>query len=208
MRLFLWLFIICHGEKVFFENILLDRLFNGKRLSIVGHDNFNCIASEWLENPDNVPSLCLEYVEDETATYSSLVRPTFDVSKSIEIEFETSLVQIVEVNEHDQFMVSLHSTRISWTDQFLTWRPDMNGNITEIVIPASSVWLPDIYLWNSVFDEFNSFYDGNVILDHLGNVVWLRPGVLKSACPVNMRHFPFDVQVWLRIIIFHKVDTI
>lgn len=201
MRFTLWLLIVCYGEKVFYENILLDRLFNAKRLSFTGDDKFECVESEWLLNPDNIPLKCVEYVDDVTAIYSSLVRPTFDVSKSTDIEFETSLIQILEINEHDQFMVSLHSTRISWNDQFLTWRPDMNGNITEIVIPASNVWTPDIYLWNSVFDEFNSFYDdGNVILDHNGNVVWLRPGVLKSACPVNMRNFPFDIQVRLQTI--------
>ena len=156
--------------------------------------NWTVLYQPWF-SPDKVPSKCLSYTDNETAIYSNLIRPVFNVSESISVDFQTSLIQILEVNEHDQYMVSLLSTRISWLDQFLTWRPDMNGNITDIVIPASTVWTPDIYLWNSVFEEFNSFYDGNVILDYRGNIVWLVPGVMKSACPVNMLYFPFDTQI-------------
>ena len=45
-----------------------------------------------------------------------------------------------------------------------------------------------------MFDEFNSFYDGNVILHYTGTVIWLVPGLLKSSCLINMVYFPFDTQ--------------
>ena len=40
---------------------------------------------------DKVPNECLEYKQDTLATYSTLVRPVFDTSNSVSVDFETSL---------------------------------------------------------------------------------------------------------------------
>ena len=55
-----------------------------------------------------------------------------------------------------------------WTDEFLTWHPDMHGGIKSIRVPASKVWKPDIELFNSIHDDFRSVYDADVSISFDG----------------------------------------
>ena len=34
----------------------------------------------------------------------------------------------------------------------------------------------------------------NAVVDHDGTVNFLPPGLFKSTCQIEIRHFPFDVQ--------------
>ena len=49
MKNYTYLVIICLGEKIYHENILLDRLFNAKSLSFSSTDT-DCVESEWKES--------------------------------------------------------------------------------------------------------------------------------------------------------------
>ena len=57
---------------------------------------------------------------------------------------------------------------IYWTDEFISWHPDMHGGIKSIIVPADTVWKPDIELYNSLFEEFRSVYDADISISHDG----------------------------------------
>ncbi len=49
-----------------------------------------------------------------------------------------------------------------WTDDFLQWDPGHYGNITQLVLTGSHIWLPEIAMYNRYCilktnnDRFNS----------------------------------------------------
>ena len=44
----------------------------------------------------------------------------------------------------------------------------MHGGITKIALPSSTIWTPDMFLWNSISEEFYSLYDMDLTLTHDG----------------------------------------
>ena len=60
--------------------------------------------------------------------------------------------------------------RLRWHDERFRWNPEDHGNITELRLPTTSVWKPDITLYNVLKDEsghfdFTIFH--NIFLDNL-----------------------------------------
>jgi len=33
------------------------------------------------------------------------------------------------------------------------------------------------------------------VISNTGEVMWIPPAILKSTCAIDIKHFPFDVQV-------------
>jgi len=33
------------------------------------------------------------------------------------------------------------------------------------------------------------------VISNDGNLLWIPPAILKSTCAIDIKHFPFDVQV-------------
>lgn len=105
-------------------------------------------------------------------------------------------------------------------DVNLVWNPSEYGNLTTVSIPSSSIWVPDIILYNRYFRwKVNLFVfscsrnclfvyvfvfsaDGKyeitlmtrAKIDFTGNVVWEPPAIYKSSCTINVEFFPFDQQ--------------
>ncbi len=63
--------------------------------------------------------------------------------------------------------------RSIWKDSYLVWNPKDFNNITNLVLPPTSVWLPDFGVWNSRGNVYNKqhynihkvmvFSDGKVV---------------------------------------------
>ena len=44
----------------------------------------------------------------------------------------------------------------------------MHNNISKIALPANKVWKPDMFLWNSISEDFHSLYDVDLTLTYDG----------------------------------------
>ena len=38
--------------------------------------------------------------------------------------------------------------RFNWTDQYLSWDPQLHGNVTQIHLGSEEIWKPDIHLYD------------------------------------------------------------
>ena len=76
----------------------------------------------------------------------------------------------------------------SWSDDFMTWNPDMHGGIKQIVVNADNVWTPDILLINSESDGFDPKFRANVLFDYKGRALWLPPTLQTSSCEGIIQH--------------------
>ncbi|VDM95448.1 unnamed protein product, partial [Onchocerca ochengi] len=98
------------------------------------------------------------------------------------------LQQIVDVDEKNQ---------VIWEDYKLKWDPREYGGIKDLHFPGDSsrIWKPDILLYNSADDNFDSTFKSNLLVYSTGEVNWIPPGILKFSCKLDITWFPFDDQI-------------
>jgi hypothetical protein len=86
-----------------------------------------------------------------------------------------------------------------WQDKRLSWNPMDFNNQTSIVLytdpeTENLIWTPDIYLYNTAELPMSGMAYSRAIVSHMGEILWSRPGILKSTCIFNLHMFPYDKQ--------------
>ncbi|VIO94135.1 Uncharacterized protein BM_BM6030 [Brugia malayi] len=143
----------------------------------------------------------LKLVRDMLETYDKKSRPVWDHSRSINVTFSMDLYQILQVDEPQQYVLLNAWIIERWYDEFLYWRPEDYDNITEIHLPHSSIWLPDTTLYNSLImkdDDTRRLLNVKLTADEnirAAYIELLYPTIYKFSCLLNLRFFPFDIQV-------------
>ena len=94
--------------------------------------------------------------------YSMLIRPKMNQSETLVVNFDIALKQVIDVNVKTQKMTLFLWQRQTWYDDFLSWNPDDFGNLHQIFVSPTDIWLPDIIFQNSL-DEMDELRDMNVI---------------------------------------------
>uniref|UniRef100_A0A0N4ZBB3 Neur_chan_LBD domain-containing protein n=1 Tax=Parastrongyloides trichosuri TaxID=131310 RepID=A0A0N4ZBB3_PARTI len=132
--------------------------------------------------------------------YDTRVRPVSNHTQSLKIFLSMTLYQIIDVNEPSQ-NIKLNMWMVQrWHDQMLDWDPQDYGDIKTIILPSSSIWIPDTYIYNSVvMNKDDTERHMNVRLDStrvdgkLGaNVSFLYPAIYTATCRLNVRFFPYE----------------
>ncbi|XP_052075396.1 ankyrin-2-like [Mytilus californianus] len=85
---------------------------------------------------------------------------------------------------------------MNWTDPSLTWNPKNYGNTDILRVPSADIWIPWVYVLNSV-DAFEPIGKDATFLATIcsnGSVTDAPGAIIKSNCPTDMSKFPFDVQ--------------
>lgn len=58
------------------------------------------------------------------------------------------------------------------------------------------VWQPDLVLYNSATGSaIDHFGNTHCIIYNTGKVLWVPPAQFQSFCELDMRHWPFDIQI-------------
>jgi hypothetical protein len=82
-----------------------------------------------------------------------------------------------------------------WEDPFLQWDPREFGGLTKVRIPTSSIYTPDIVLFNNADTRTDEKPDALAILDSDGQILSLPPPTMfRSTCAINIKYFPYDRQ--------------
>ncbi|KAM4831894.1 neuronal acetylcholine receptor subunit beta-4 [Urocitellus parryii] len=126
--------------------------------------------------------------------YNNLIRPATSSSQLISIQLQLSLAQLISVNEREQIMTTNVWLKQEWTDYRLAWNSSRYEGVNILRIPAKRVWLPDIVLYNNADGTYEVSVYTNVVVRSNGSIMWLPPAIYKSACKIEVKHFPFDQQ--------------
>jgi len=126
--------------------------------------------------------------------YNVLERPVANESEPIQISFGITLMQIIDVDEKNQILLSNMWLKMDWVDTNLRWNSSEFGNVKDLRIPPTRIWKPDVLLYNSADEEFDSTYQTNVVVRNNGTCNYLPPGIFKSTCKIDITWFPFDDQ--------------
>ncbi|NWU88445.1 ACHB2 protein, partial [Upupa epops] len=79
-------------------------------------------------------------------------------------------------------------------DYRLTWRPEDFDNMRKVRLPSKHIWLPDVVLYNNADGMYEVSFYSNAVISYDGSIFWLPPAIYKSACKIEVKHFPFDQQ--------------
>uniref|UniRef100_A0A3B3WZG6 Cholinergic receptor, nicotinic, beta 4 (neuronal) n=1 Tax=Poecilia mexicana TaxID=48701 RepID=A0A3B3WZG6_9TELE len=126
--------------------------------------------------------------------YNPLIRPAINRTERVTVKLQVSLAQLISVNEREQIMTTNVWLTQHWVDYRLSWDPSKYEGIDKIRIPSRHVWLPDIVLYNNADGTYEVTVFTNVIVLFNGSINWLPPAIYKSACKIEVKHFPFDQQ--------------
>ncbi|PAV84159.1 hypothetical protein WR25_17164 [Diploscapter pachys] len=143
----------------------------------------------------------IRLVHDLLDKYDKKAKPMWDPNKPINVSFSMVLYQILVLNEPQQYIL-LNSWIIErWYDEFLYWDPEDYENITELRLPFDAIWLPDTTLYNSLVmkdDDTRRLLNAKLTPNktrRASKIDLLYPTIYKFSCQLNLRFFPFDVQV-------------
>ncbi|XP_054897686.1 neuronal acetylcholine receptor subunit alpha-7-like [Poeciliopsis prolifica] len=126
--------------------------------------------------------------------YNRLERPVQNDSAPILVELGLTLLQIIDVDEKNQVLITNAWLQLHWTDIYLSWNPENYPGVQNLRFPSNLVWVPDILLYNSADERFDATFHTNVLVNASGACQYIPPGILKSTCYIDVRWFPFDIQ--------------
>ncbi|XP_019744588.1 neuronal acetylcholine receptor subunit alpha-7-like isoform X2 [Hippocampus comes] len=131
---------------------------------------------------------------DLMVNYNRLERPVQNDSAPILVELGLTLLQIIDVDEKNQVLITNAWLHLQWTDVYLTWDTESYPGVQNLRFPSNLIWAPDILLYNSADERFDATFHTNVLVNATGSCQYIPPGILKSTCYIDVRWFPFDVQ--------------
>jgi len=129
--------------------------------------------------------------------YDKEVRPVYNTSTAVNVQFSLSLIQIISVNSKSQLLTLNVWIRQKWKNPMLGWNMSQYGGIKSVNVDPSKVWIPDIILYNNADDSYGGGlekYKTSVILNADGYSEWNAPCSFTSTCKINVANFPFDKQ--------------
>ncbi|CAH8601082.1 unnamed protein product [Dicrocoelium dendriticum] len=137
---------------------------------------------------------------------SLMVRPNgqSNFSKSpVYINITYNVVQILAFSQAEETMSISGWFTMKWCDPRLTWDPQDYSDITEVNLPSTNLWIPDVGVMNaksSADFDFSTAVRGRLTVFHDGVITWLHGAVLDTTCPLNVAFFPFDFQTCFLIL--------
>ncbi|NWH54991.1 ACHB2 protein, partial [Fregata magnificens] len=97
-------------------------------------------------------------------------------------------------HEREQIMTTNVWLTQEWEDYRLTWKPEDFDNMKKVRLPSKHIWLPDVVLYNNADGMYEVSFYSNAVISYDGSIFWLPPAIYKSACKIEVKHFPFDQQ--------------
>nr|ARU12129.1 acetylcholine-binding protein 3 [Pardosa pseudoannulata] len=118
--------------------------------------------------------------------YDNQARPVKRASTPVPAKLALSFLGLTDMNEKDQIIVLESLMALYWTDEYLHWDPSEYDNITELHVSPSSIWRPEVALYNAIGDSsYFPIVQTDAIIYSNGTVLWVPPFTLKSRCPTS-----------------------
>ncbi|CAF1364646.1 unnamed protein product [Rotaria sp. Silwood1] len=124
-------------------------------------------------------------------SWRPIARPVQNDSDTLPVTINLALQQIINFDGKNEAIVISGWMTIKWNDYSLRWKPEQFGNIQTLRIPSTQIWTPDIFLYTTVDDKFDTTTKVNAVVQYDGEILYVPPVLFKSICPFNIASFPF-----------------
>lgn len=158
---------------------------------------FLLITKKVLISEANSLNETKQLYKDMLKGYEKNIFPIDDHRFRLRVGLTFWLKTINDFDDVNEFLTITATIWMNWTDPSLTWDPKSYGNMEHLRLPSSAIWIPWLYLMNSVdqIEPIGRDADFLVTIYSNGTVVDGPGSILKSNCPTDMSRFPFDVQI-------------
>ncbi|CAF4660429.1 unnamed protein product [Rotaria sp. Silwood1] len=129
--------------------------------------------------------------------FKPIARPVQNESYTLSVTINLALQQIINFDGKNEAIVISGWMTIKWNDYSLRWKPEEFGNIQTLRIPSTQIWTPDIFLYNTADEKFDTTVKVNAVVQHNGDILYVPPVLFKSNCPFNIALFPFVIPCFL-----------
>jgi len=117
--------------------------------------------------------------------YNPLERPVINESDAVTVNLGATLQQIVRLDEKKQILTSCVWMNLNWINPYMKWNESEYGNIKDIRLPPSKLWMPDIMLYNNADNDYSLGYPTNVVVSSNGNCLFVTPKIMNSTCKID-----------------------
>ncbi|XP_067660536.1 neuronal acetylcholine receptor subunit beta-3-like [Haliotis asinina] len=131
-----------------------------------------------------------------TSNYDPRVRPRVNASEAVDVSLAFYMTRVDVLSMRSEMLSVTGWIVVRWYDDIIRWDPAQHDNITKLLLPTSSVWLPIIALDNSVNNIIEKSFRDNfyVLVSHTGRMSWEPAGVFRTSCEMDITLYPFDRQ--------------
>nr|XP_050034296.1 glutamate-gated chloride channel-like [Dermacentor andersoni] len=146
----------------------------------------------------------------EKNAYDKSVRPpSINDTGPVRVEVSMFVLSIPEVSENNMDYTIQAYFRQSWLDPRLAF-DDRAGDVQYVTLyDAEKIWTPDAFFSNEKEGHFHNVPQPNLFVRIFptGRVLYSVRLTLKLSCPMDLKRYPFDVQVCSVIMPSYKYTT-
>ena len=121
-------------------------------------------------------------------------RPVNNRTESVVVYFGIDLIQLIDLDEKNQVLITNVKSNYKWKDNGLTWEPADFGGVVDIRLPVDLIWTPDVVLYNYADTRLEEKREVLATIRYDGTVIWKPPSMFKSTCEIDIVLFPYDKQ--------------
>nr|KAF6437746.1 5-hydroxytryptamine receptor 3B [Molossus molossus] len=125
--------------------------------------------------------------------YHKDVRPVHDWSEATTVYLGVFVRAVLAVDVQNQKLKTNIWYSEVWDDEFLSWNSSTFDDISEISLPLSAIWAPDIII-NEFVDIERLPEHPYVYVNSSGTIKNSKSIQVVSACSLETYAFPFDIQ--------------
>ena len=127
--------------------------------------------------------------------YNKLLRPALNYTDVLDVNVSFGMTSIRGFNEEDGSVEVSGGFMIAWNDVRLKWDTKQYNGLNSVILPITSVWVPDLIVTNSVTKYSTLTSDWDYVYYYSNGLgIWYPVHVFQIACAVNIKYYPFDTQ--------------
>lgn len=152
--------------KGYAENKFIDDYHNSQQ----SRDTSHVILEPITPDPGiqirtiNEPNAESKLIDSLLSNYNSMARPVRNFNDKVHVNFTVSLNQILDLDIKNQNLITALWITMEWFDHHFNWNPEEWGGVTDIRLPIKKLWRPDILLYNSISDRFDTSFPSNAVI--------------------------------------------
>ena len=105
-----------------------------------------------------------------------------------------AVVSVRNINDAQQTMTSIVSIEITWHDKALSWNTSDHDGVRVVEMPVDSIWVPHVYISNSL-DTKSLLADVLIVnVYHDGTVQKYLDRIVETTCVMDLEKYPYDTQ--------------
>nr|KAG5712652.1 hypothetical protein BaRGS_029707 [Batillaria attramentaria] len=144
-----------------------------------------------LQSGEKVSFLVSIFVS--TSVYVSFKRWVC-IKLKVTLNASIAVVSVLDVDDAEQTVRTANYLQVYWQDKSLAWNALDYSGVQSLEVPVGTLWMPTIYVINSLELENVLSMDRAVVVSSDGSVYARAYFITDTICRMDLTYYPFDEQ--------------